>query len=124
MMKNLSKNVVVSLVVVLVSLFVLAGVVHATDLNLVPGISPSATSGNTTVGNGVDGNGTVTPTTGNTTGNTLGNVQTNIVKINDIGSEKDLPQTGENDIYMITAVGIVAVVIGSVAFIKSKKYDM
>ena len=124
MMKNLSKNVVVSLVVILVSLFILAGVVNATDLNLMPGANPNPTSGNTTVGNGVDGNGTVTPTTGNTTGNTLGNVQTNIVKINDIGSEKDLPQTGENDIYMITAVGIAAVVIGSIAYVKSKKYDM
>ena len=120
MMKILSKNVVVSLVVILVSLFILAGVVNATDLNLMAGANPNSTSGNTTVANDVGGNGTVTPTTGNT----LGNVQSNIVKINDIGSEKDLPQTGENDIYMITAVGIAAVVIGSIAYVKSKKYDM
>lgn len=39
-------------------------------------------------------------------------------------SGTDLPQTGENDIYIVSAIGLVALVIGGVAYIKSKKYSM
>ena len=31
---------------------------------------------------------------------------------------------GENDFYIVTGVGFVALVIGSVAYIKSRKYDI
>ncbi len=113
MMKKLSKSVVVSLVLIFISLFALANSVFALgNLDMNP------TSGNT-LGN------TLGNTVGNVVGNTTGNtVQTNIVKINEIDSDKDLPQTGENDIYMISVIGLAAVVIGSVAYVKSKKYDI
>lgn len=124
MMKSLSKSVVVSLIMILICLFILANSVFALG-NL--GISPTGNDGGNTTGNdlGVGGNtSTITPT-GNTVGNTTGNtVQTNIVKINEINSDKDLPQTGENDIYLISVIGLAAVVIGSVAYVKSKKYDI
>ncbi len=119
MMKSLSKSVIVSLVLILISLFVLANSVFALG-NL--GITNGNTVGNT-LGNTLNNGGntsTITPT-GNTVGNT---VQANITKINEIDSDKDLPQTGENDIYMISFIGLAAVVIGSVAYVKSKKYDM
>ncbi len=126
MMKNLSKNVVVSLIVVLISIFVLAGSVKALNIDL----TADGTSGggnDTSTGNTVDGNSTVTPAntlTATPTANSTVTPPTNVVKINEIGTEKDLPQTGENDIYMITIVGIAAIVIGSIAYAKSKKYDI
>lgn len=36
----------------------------------------------------------------------------------------DLPQTGENDIYIVSSIGLVVLVIGGVAYIKSKKYSI
>lgn len=126
MMKNLSKNVIVSLVVVTISLFVLAGAAYATGLNLNPTTTPA---------NNQQQNNQPTNATGNQTRNTVTTPTTtpstsaprntsDTVKINDVGTEKDLPQTGENDIYVITLVGIVAVAIGAVAYVKSKKYDL
>ncbi len=122
MMKNLSKNVIVSLVVVLVSLFVLTGTVKAFDIDL--GNTATPTPSNTLDGNVAGGNDTVTPTNLTPAPTTNTSTPTNVVKINEIGTEKDLPQTGENDIYIITVVGIAAIVIGSIAYAKSKKYDI
>lgn len=39
-------------------------------------------------------------------------------------SGTDLPKTGENDIYIVSAVGLVVLVIGGVAYIKSRRYSM
>ena len=41
---------------------------------------------------------------------------------NNINSDvnKDLPQTGETDTYIIAGIGAVALVIGTIAFIKSR----
>lgn len=39
-------------------------------------------------------------------------------------SGTDLPKTGENDIYIVSAIGLVVLVIGGVAYIKSRRYSM
>lgn len=39
-------------------------------------------------------------------------------------SGADLPKTGENDIYIVSSIGLVVLVIGGVAYIKSRKYSM
>lgn len=39
-------------------------------------------------------------------------------------SGSDLPKTGENDIYIVSSIGLVVLVIGGVAYIKSRKYSM
>ncbi len=119
MMKSLSKNVVISLVMVLIGLLILTGTVKALSpdsLSIINGIS----GGNLTAINDV-ANDVANETTLNVV-NTV--TPTNIVRVNEIATEKDLPQTGENDIYVITVIGLAAVVIGSVAYAKSRKYDI
>lgn len=65
-----------------------------------------------------------------TTNNTVvvNNLNDNIVKDNQVnvtpGNNDNLPQTGENDVYIVSVVGAIALVIGSVAYIKSRKYDI
>ena len=60
----------------------------------------------------------------------VNNLNNNLTKENHVNitntpsNNTNLPQTGENDFYIVTGVGFVAVVIGSVAYIKSRKYDI
>ena len=68
-----------------------------------------------------------TNTTANTTTNSVTNATTNTSRLNtsttnNINSDvnKDLPQTGETDTYIIAGIGAVALVIGTIAFIKSR----
>ena len=70
---------------------------------------------------------TTTNTTANTTTNSVTNATTNTSRLNtsttnNINSDvnKDLPQTGETDTYIIAGIGAVALVIGTIAFIKSR----
>ena len=117
MMKNLRKNALISLLMILAIVVLLTTTVSANGdflqasgetLLLVNNTSENVatnTAQNTAVTN-------VVPTT-------------NIVKVNNINdATKDIPQTGENDIYMVTAIGIAAIVIGGIAFAKSKRYDI
>ena len=82
-------------------------------------LNPGATTSNTA--------NTTTNTTANTTTNSVTNVTTNTTRLNtsttnNINSDvnKDLPQTGETDTYIIAGIGAVALVIGTIAFIKSR----
>ena len=66
-------------------------------------------------------------TTANTTTNSVTNATTNTTRLNtsttnNINSDvnKDLPQTGETDTYIIAGIGAVALLIGTIAFIKSR----
>ena len=121
MMKNLRKNAVISLVLFLAIVVLLARGVNASQGLL---IGP--------VGEGNTASDNVTNLTGqNIVGNTVQNtalnttLTNNVQKVNNINdASKDLPQTGENDIYIITVIGMVAIAIGGVAFAKSKKYDI
>ena len=70
---------------------------------------------------------TTTNATTNTTTNSVTNATTNTTRLNtsttnNINSDvnKDLPQTGETDTYIIAGIGAVALVIGTIAFIKSR----
>ena len=123
MMKNLRKNLIISLVMVVAIALLFATGVNASDSRFT--IGGGNTTGNaTSLTNTSDTqNATSNLTSANTT--TLNTTTTNIVKVNTVSDgEKDLPQTGENDIYFITAIGAVAIIIGGVAYIKSKKYDL
>ena len=49
----------------------------------------------------------------------------NVVNVNQINdAEKDLPQTGETDVYIIAGIAVITVAVGAFAFIKSRKYDI
>ena len=39
-------------------------------------------------------------------------------------SGSDLPQAGENDIYIVSSIGLLAIIFGGVAYIKSRKYSV
>ena len=124
MMKKLSKSLIVSLVMILLCLLILANSAFALGGEIQLNPPTNGTGNDTEVGNTLGntatnvGNTAVTPTVNAPA------TPTNTVKINEIDSDKDLPQTGENDIYIISVVGLAAVVIGSVAYAKSKKYDI
>ena len=118
MMKNLRKNALISLVIVLATVLLLARGVNASgDLLATPG-------GNTATTNTAN---VLQDNTTNTATNVASNLTSvnNVQKVNNINdASKDIPQTGENDIYVITVIGLAAVVIGGIAFAKSKKYDI
>ena len=117
MMKNLRKNALISLLMILAIVVLLTTTVSANGDFL-------QASGETLL--------LVNNTSENVATNTAQNTApinvvptTNVQKVNNINdATKDIPQTGENDVYMITAIGIVAIVIGGIAFAKSKKYDI
>ena len=126
MMKNLRKNALISLLFVLTIVLFLTGTVYASgdflqgsgEILLVNQTSENQTSENTTAN-------TVQNTTTNILGVTNTVTPTNVQRVNNINdASKDIPQTGENDIYMITTIGIVAIAIGGIAYAKSKKYDI
>ena len=121
MMKNLRKSTLISLVLVLAILLILTKSVNASG-GLLAGI------GGNQISNGTSQTNVTTNTTTNTAVNVVANTvgtTNNVQRVNNINdASKDIPQTGENDIYMITVIGIAAIVIGGIAFAKSKKYDI
>ncbi len=109
-MKNLRKNLIITMVMVSIAIIFMAKGVNANSgfTLLSGGNSTNNTAGETT-------------TLGGSTGNTT---KRNIVKVNNINTgDKDLPQTGENDIYIVTGIGILAIAIGGFAYIKSKRFE-
>ena len=141
-MKSFKNYVILSLGLIIALLIVMANGVQATSPTLIFG---NNTTANTTTTNGVgdattgvNGVTTNTSTLNTATGNaSVANVTptkdpatvnvTNTSKNNTTNTTKgsgNLPQTGENDIYIVSGIGLVALAIGGVAYMKSRKYDM
>ena len=121
MMKNLRKNGLLSLIIALATIAILSGTVNANGLLLLNTTSENQATENTAT--------PTTPAENNVSTNLLGVTNTatptNVQSVNNINdASKDIPQTGENDVYMITAIGVVAIVIGGIAYARSKKYDI
>lgn len=129
MMKNLRKNALISLLIVLAIIVLLARTVNASQEFLQASgetllVNPGSENQTTNTTTNTTTNSTSNITQNTTSTNILGTTN-NVQKVNNINdATKDIPQTGENDIYMITVIGIAAIVIGGVAFTKSKKYDI
>lgn len=64
---------------------------------------------------------TNTTNTTNTTKNTVAN--TNTINNNLVKDKEELPKTGEFDIYIISVVAVVVVLVGGFAFVKSRKIN-
>lgn len=111
-MENLKNNVIISLIMVFVAMIIFAGTVNA---------SSSFIFGNDT--NSENEEVTVAPVKTNTT---VKNTTSNTVIVNNINdnASKDLPKTGETDTYIIATVGVIAIAVGGIAYIISKKYNM
>ena len=129
-MKNLVK-VTLTLVLCVVMIVAFSGVVKVSGAQSLfantneTNTSNNSTDNNTVANNTVNNNTTsnapiLTPTTPNITNNTVNNVVNNTPK----KQEETIPKTGENDIFIVLGVGIIALAIGAVAYRNSKKYSL
>lgn len=90
-----------------------AGTAGTTGTNGSATLKPATNTTNTT-------NTTSTNTT-NTTKNTVAN--TNTINNNLVKDKEELPKTGEFDVYIISVVAVVVVLVGGFAFVKSRKIN-
>ena len=121
-MRKLKNNVILSLIMVLVAMFLFAGSVNASS-SFIFGNDTNDTTTNTATTNTATTN-TALNTVKTNTVTTTTTTNTQIVNnIND-NATKDLPKTGETDTYIIAAVGAVTIVIGGIAYVVSKKNNM
>lgn len=120
-MKNLSKKLVLTVVMACIAIAFMFTTVNANGGFTLGGGNTAGGNSTTLLGGS---NSTGTNTAGSTNTTPL-NTTSNITKVNTVSDgNKDLPQTGENDIYIVTAIGVVAIALGGIAYIKSKKYEM
>lgn len=109
-MKNLKNYAILLVIMVLAILFFVEQGVNASPVSIFSGANQTNNVTQLTAANST----TTTTTT-----------VTNSAKVNTVNdASKDLPKTGENDVYIISAIGAAALVIGIVAYIKSRKYDI
>lgn len=96
--------------------------VAATGTNTPAPTTPAPTTGaaNTTT-NTTAVNTTLRSATTNTTKNTVAN--TNTINNNLVKDKEELPKTGEFDVYIISVVAVVVVLVGGFAFVKSRKIN-
>ena len=115
-MKKSMKYVTISIVMIFAVLFFTMTRANANGINLRP--------------TNTNGNNVNTGNTNNTNTNTARPVNNaeekeNVLKVNEINdAEKDLPQTGETDVYIVAGIAVIAISVGAFAFIKSRKYDI
>ena len=102
--------------------------VAATGTNTPAPTTPAPTTGaantttNTTAVNTTLRSATTNTTnTTNTTKNTVAN--TNTINNNLVKDKEELPKTGEFDVYIISVVAVVVVLVGGFAFVKSRKIN-
>lgn len=82
--------------------------------------APTTGTANTTT-NTAAVNTTLRSATTNTTKNTVAN--TNTINNNLVKDKEELPKTGEFDVYIISVVAVVVVLVGGFAFVKSRKIN-
>ena len=117
-MKNSMKYVAISIVMILVVLFFTMVRSYASGAQI-----------NINFGNGNNTNGTNNTNIANTntSARPVNNAyeKENIVNVNQINdAEKDLPQTGETDVYIVAGIAVITIAVGAFAFIKSRKYNV
>ena len=102
--------------------------VAATGTNTPAPTTPAPTAGaantttnTTTVNTTLRSATTNTTNTTNTTKNTVAN--TNTINNNLVKDKEELPKTGEFDVYIISVVAVVVVLVGGFAFVKSRKIN-
>ena len=93
-----------------------AGTAGVTGTNGSATLKPATNTTNTT-----NTTSTNTTNTTNTTKNTVAN--TNTINNNLVKDKEELPKTGEFDVYIISVVAVVVVLVGGFAFVKSRKIN-
>ena len=118
-MKNSMKYVAISIVMIFVVLFFTMVRSYASGVKITLGTPNNGT--NVTNTNGVNTN------LLNTNAAPVNNAEQkeNLVSVNQINdAEKDLPQTGETDVYIVAGIAVITIAVGAFAFIKSRKYNV
>lgn len=101
--------------------------VAATGTTTTPPAGTAGTNGSATLKpatnttNTTNTTSTNTTNTTNTTKNTVAN--TNTINNNLVKDKEELPKTGEFDVYIISVVAVVVVLVGGFAFVKSRKIN-
>ena len=112
-MKKLGSLVVLSLAAIVAVLFIGANSVKATSpfgLNLTNTATNTANETTNTAANNVTPINTTIPAN-------------NVVVTNNINGKNEISKTGEFDTYIISGVAIAAILVGTVAFVKSRKLN-
>ena len=140
-MKNLRNYVILSIIIVMVVLVGMAQGVNASGTVLFPTSNSTTDTNTSTTTNITLSENTTENATGATDTNNnqttvapaansiiVNNLNTNVTKDTNVTNttpvKSQIPQTGENDIYIVSAIGVVALAIGTVAYLKSRKYDI
>ena len=115
-MKNSMKYVAISIVMIFVVLFftMVRSNASGSQIQINPG-NNNANKANTNIANT------------NTNARPVNNAEEkeNIVSVNQINdAEKDLPQTGETDVYIVGGIAVITIAVGAFAYIKSRKYNV
>lgn len=113
-MKNSMKYVAISIVMIFVVLFFTMVRSNASGVQITVGSPNNGTNGTNT-------------NIANTNAAPVNNAaeKENIVSVNQINdAEKDIPQTGETDVYIVGGIAVITIAVGAFAFIKSRKYDV
>lgn len=119
-MKNSMKYVTISLVMIFAVLFFTMARSFASGIQILP-------TGNNTSNNVVNNLNTTNNTNTGKNNQAVNNpvAKENIVQVNQINdAEKDIPQTGETDVYIVAGIAVIAIAVGTFAFIKSRKYNV
>ena len=120
-MKNSMKYVAISIVMIFVVLLFTMVRSYASGSTI--HINPSANGNGTNNANTANTN----APSANTNARPVNNAEEkeNITRVNEINNaEKDIPQTGETDVYIVGGIAVITIAVGAFAFIKSRKYDV
>lgn len=118
-MKNSMKYVAISIVMIFVVLFFTMLRANAASITI--------TNPNQNGRNNTNSTNNLNTNLLNTNAAPVNNAQEkeNLVSVNQINdAEKDIPQTGETDVYIIAGIAVITIAVGAFAFIKSRKYDI
>lgn len=116
-MKNSMKYVTILIVMIFAVLFFTMTRANASGISL----TPQNGTNNTNTANATN----TTNTPNNSLAVNSAEQKENLLRVNQINdADKDLPQTGETDIYIVSGIAVIAIAVGAFAFIKSRKYNI
>ena len=118
-MNKMRRNTLISLIMVIAIFAILTKAVFASSAP--SSITIPTVNNNTVEANNVVSNEAGAPVPLNTT--PVNTLNSNVAKDNVTNTTEYVPQTGENDTYIIAGIGIVAVAIGLFSFVNVKRYE-
>lgn len=117
-MKNSMKYVAISIVMIfVVLLFTMVRSYASGSSIIIGGTTGNNNANNTNITNNLN--------TNNARPVNNAEEKENLTKVNQINdAEKDIPQTGETDVYIVGGIAVITIAVGAFAFIKSRKYNV